>query len=69
MVKVGTLAPALSGDSTAGKVKLRDLRGQYVVVYFYPKDNTPGCTKEAPIEPVCLAGISGRLSIPDRSVD
>ena len=47
MVKVGTLAPALSGDSTAGKLKLRDLRGQYVVVYFYPKDNTPGCTKEA----------------------
>jgi len=47
MIKVGNLAPALSGDSTAGKLKLRDLRGQYVVVYFYPKDNTPGCTKEA----------------------
>ena len=47
MVAVGNLAPALSGDSTAGKIKLRDLRGQYVVVYFYPKDNTPGCTKEA----------------------
>ena len=47
MVKLGNLAPALSGDSTAGKLKLRDLRGQYVVVYFYPKDNTPGCTKEA----------------------
>ena len=44
---VGNLAPSLSGDSTAGKLKLRDLRGQYVVVYFYPKDNTPGCTKEA----------------------
>jgi peroxiredoxin Q/BCP len=44
---VGNLAPALSGDSTAGKIKLRDLRGQFVVVYFYPKDNTPGCTKEA----------------------
>jgi peroxiredoxin Q/BCP len=47
MVKVGNLAPALSGDSTAGKLKLRDLRGQFVVVYFYPKDNTPGCTKQA----------------------
>jgi peroxiredoxin Q/BCP len=47
MIKVGNLAPALSGDSTAGKLKLRDLRGQFVVVYFYPKDNTPGCTKEA----------------------
>ena len=47
MVKLGNLAPALSGDSTAGTLKLRDLRGQYVVVYFYPKDNTPGCTKQA----------------------
>ncbi len=47
MVNVGNLAPALSGDSTAGKIKLRDLRGQFVVVYFYPKDNTPGCTKQA----------------------
>ena len=47
MTKVGNLAPALSGDSTAGKIKLRDLRGQFVVVYFYPKDNTPGCTKQA----------------------
>ncbi len=47
MVKVGNLAPALGGDSTAGSLKLRDLRGQFVVLYFYPKDNTPGCTKEA----------------------
>lgn len=47
MVNVGNLAPALSGDSTVGNLKLRDLRGQYVAVYFYPKDNTPGCTKEA----------------------
>ncbi len=47
MTKVGKLLSALSGDSTAGKLKLRDLRGQFVVVYFYPKDNTPGCTKEA----------------------
>ena len=46
-VAVGKLAPALSGGSTAGKLELRDLRGQYVVVYFYPKDNTPGCSKEA----------------------
>ena len=47
MIKVGNLAPALGGESTSGKLKLRDLRGQYVVVYFYPKDNTPGCTKQA----------------------
>ena len=30
-----------------GTVKLSDLRGQKVVLYFYPKDDTPGCTKEA----------------------
>jgi peroxiredoxin Q/BCP len=30
-----------------GKVKLSDLRGKPVVLYFYPKDDTPGCTKEA----------------------
>ena len=47
MLKTGNPVPALSGDSTAGKITLRDLRGQYVVVYFYPKDNTPGCTKQA----------------------
>src|ERR1700684_4563357 len=47
MLKTGNPVPALSGDSTAGKITLRDLRGQYVVVYFYPKDNTPGCTQQA----------------------
>jgi peroxiredoxin Q/BCP len=47
MVKIGQLAPALRGASTAGPIALRDLRGKYAVVYFYPKDNTPGCTKEA----------------------
>jgi thioredoxin-dependent peroxiredoxin len=30
-----------------GKLKLSDLRGQPVVLYFYPRDNTPGCTREA----------------------
>ena len=34
-------------ESTGGKpIRLRDLRGQNVVVYFYPKDSTPGCTLE-----------------------
>jgi peroxiredoxin Q/BCP len=35
--------PADDGD----KIKLSSLRGQAVVLYFYPRDNTPGCTKEA----------------------
>ncbi|MDX1480125.1 MAG: peroxiredoxin [Woeseiaceae bacterium] len=34
-------------DATGGKpVRLKDLRGKHVVLYFYPKDNTPGCTLE-----------------------
>ncbi|MEH6368118.1 MAG: redoxin domain-containing protein, partial [Pseudomonas marincola] len=35
-------APATSGKT----VKLSDLKGQQVVIYFYPKDSTPGCTTE-----------------------
>ena len=41
-------APAFSLKSTDGStVKLSDLKGKPVVLYFYPKDDTPGCTKEA----------------------
>ncbi|MCO6456838.1 MAG: thioredoxin-dependent thiol peroxidase [Pirellulaceae bacterium] len=44
----GQKAPAFTLPSDAGtKVKLSDLKGQNVVLYFYPRDNTPGCTKEA----------------------
>jgi peroxiredoxin Q/BCP len=47
MVNVGSQLPdsTLAGDS--GPVKLRDHLGKTLVVYFYPKDETPGCTKEA----------------------
>jgi thioredoxin-dependent peroxiredoxin len=34
-------------DAEGGSVSLSQLRGQWVVLYFYPRDNTPGCTKEA----------------------
>jgi peroxiredoxin Q/BCP len=34
-------------DAQGNLVRLADLRGQWVVLYFYPRDNTPGCTKEA----------------------
>ena len=47
MVAVGKSVPDLRSDSTSGPIRLRDLRGQPVVVYFYPKDNTSGCTREA----------------------
>ena len=47
-IEEGKAAPAFTlQDATGNKVALRDLRGHNVVVYFYPRDNTPGCTKEA----------------------
>lgn len=48
MIKTGKKVPALSGLIQDGtQLALADLRGQSVVVYFYPKDNTTGCTREA----------------------
>lgn len=48
MLKEGTAAPAFkTNDANGETVSLKDLRGQKVVLYFYPKDDTPGCTKEA----------------------
>lgn len=48
MLKVGTKAPAFSLESSeGGKVSLATLAGKYAVIYFYPKDSTPGCTTEA----------------------
>jgi peroxiredoxin Q/BCP len=45
---VGTIAPDFTTIDDQGKtVKLSDLKGKVVVLYFYPKDDTPGCTKEA----------------------
>jgi peroxiredoxin Q/BCP len=45
---VGTEAPDFTLDSQDGKpVSLHDFRGKWVVLYFYPKDMTPGCTIEA----------------------
>jgi peroxiredoxin Q/BCP len=38
--------PEFSAESTAGPVKLSALKGKTVVLYFYPKDSTPGCTTE-----------------------
>lgn len=45
---VGTLAPSFTLSDQNGKPwRLEDMRGQWVVLYFYPKDDTPGCTQEA----------------------
>jgi peroxiredoxin Q/BCP len=48
MLKEGDAAPDFtSRDAHGNTVRLSDLRGRNVVLYFYPKDDTPGCTKEA----------------------
>ena len=48
MLKEGDKAPEFNLTDDAGnRIRLSDFAGKKVVVYFYPKDNTPGCTKEA----------------------
>mgnify|MGYP000512158609 FL=1 len=48
MLKEGTKAPAFTlPDESGNPVSLSDFTGKKVVVYFYPKDNTPGCTRQA----------------------
>ena len=48
MLKEGDKAPEFnSKDQNGNSVSLKDLKGKRVVLYFYPKDDTPGCTKEA----------------------
>jgi thioredoxin-dependent peroxiredoxin len=47
-IEAGAKAPAFTLTADDGsKVRLADLKGQPVVVYFYPRDDTPGCTREA----------------------
>jgi peroxiredoxin Q/BCP len=44
---IGKPAPLFTADSTIGPISLEQCRGRAVVLYFYPKDNTPGCTTES----------------------
>lgn len=47
-IKEGDLAPEFSTTTNGGgKISLSDLKGRNVILFFYPKDDTPGCTKEA----------------------
>ena len=47
-IEEGKSAPAFTlKDQDGNSVALKDFRGRHVIVYFYPKDDTPGCTKEA----------------------
>ena len=48
MLKIGQKAPDFKLASSDGKtISLKDFAGKKIVLYFYPKDNTSGCTKEA----------------------
>jgi len=48
ILKIGDDAPTFTlPDSQGNQVSLNDYKGKWVVLYFYPKDDTPGCTKEA----------------------
>ncbi len=48
MIKEGDIAPDFALPDQKGKIhKLSDYEGKWLLIYFYPKDDTPGCTKEA----------------------
>jgi len=47
-IQIGKKAPAIKGvDQNGTKISLADFKGKKVALYFYPKDNTPGCTAQA----------------------
>ncbi len=48
MLEIGTKAPGFALPDQNGKIRtLEEFKGKKVILYFYPKDNTPGCTKQA----------------------
>ena len=58
-LEIGHTAPNFTRPSDgAGTLSLSDFKGQYVVLYFYPKDDTPGCTKEA----IAFTGMEAEFS-------
>ena len=46
-LKVGEIAPDFTAESTHGKTSLKDYKGKNVVLYFYVRDQTPGCTAQS----------------------
>lgn len=60
MIAIGDKAPAIVlPDKDGNEITLDDYKDKWVVVYFYPKDNTPGCTKEACEFTAALPDFSG----------
>ena len=48
MLQIGTIAPTFTlPDKNGDSVSLSDFKGKKVILYFYPRDNTPGCTRQA----------------------
>lgn len=63
-ISVGQLAPNFKlADQQNKFLQLSDLRGQWVVLYFYPKDQTPGCTKEACSFRDNISGITAKNAV------
>ncbi len=63
-ISVGQLAPNFKLPDQQNKyLQLSDLRGQWVVLYFYPKDQTPGCTKEACSFRDNISGITAKNAV------
>lgn len=65
MLEIGTKAPEFVGvDENGNEVSLNDFKGKKLVLYFYPKDSTPGCTAEAFAPPMTsIAAISNNLNL------
>ena len=60
-MNIGDFVPNLSGtDENGNEVKLGDFKGKKLALYFYPKDNTPGCTRQACAFAQNYAGFAAR---------
>ena len=65
MIEIGSRAPAFRVESDeGGAIDLDGLKGRKVVLYFYPKDDTPGCTKEA----IAFSGLKAAFDAADTVV-
>lgn len=63
-LKEGDAAPAFTAQTNGGKaVSLADFRGRSVILYFYPRDDTPGCTKEACAFRDAFAGFTAKGAV------
>lgn len=64
MLEVGTKAPDFTlSDKDGNSVSLSDFRGKKVVLYFYPKDNTPGCSRQAQAFAALNAQLEGKNAV------